>query len=193
MNLSCGISPAAAHTAKKIRTPIATYTTILVDKFDTSQLKRSSKRRKNRGTCFCCFPFKYPNGSHWPRRPLPQAPAVKAEVIVAEPTKERRTSSSSTRTVVAPGCDYESGIRRRAKRGLLSKTAKQPRRQIRRHYGLQNEPNFVRIAEGRFKRSFQPKSALAGVCPVFADAPEEKARCPATALCPIVMSQNESA
>ena len=42
----------------------AEATTILVDKFDTSQLKRSSKRRKDRGTCFCCFPFKYPNRSH---------------------------------------------------------------------------------------------------------------------------------
>ena len=38
----------------------AEATTILVDKFDTSQLKRSSKRRKY----FCCFPFKYPNRSH---------------------------------------------------------------------------------------------------------------------------------
>jgi len=42
----------------------AEATTILVDKFDSSQLKRSSKRRKDRGTCFCCFPFKYPNRSH---------------------------------------------------------------------------------------------------------------------------------
>jgi len=31
-------------------------------------------------------------------------------------------------------------------------------------------PIFLRIAERKFKKSFQPKSALAGVCPVFADA-----------------------
>jgi hypothetical protein len=42
----------------------AEATTILVDKFDTSRLKRSSNRPKDRGTCFCCFPFKYPNGRH---------------------------------------------------------------------------------------------------------------------------------
>jgi hypothetical protein len=42
----------------------AEATTILVDKFDSSQLKRPSESRKDRRTRFCCFPFKYPNRSH---------------------------------------------------------------------------------------------------------------------------------
>ena len=81
------------------------------------------------------------------RGPLAQKPKIRGLPIRqrcwrSEGHLNRQALNLSTRTVVAPGFGYESGIRRRAK-GLLSKTAKQPRRQIRRRYGLQNEPNLI--------------------------------------------------
>jgi hypothetical protein len=42
----------------------AAATTILVDKFDSGQLKRASKRSKDCGTRFCRLPLEYPNRSH---------------------------------------------------------------------------------------------------------------------------------
>jgi hypothetical protein len=42
----------------------AEATAVLIDKLDPGQLKRPSKGRKDRRTCFCRLPLEYPNSSH---------------------------------------------------------------------------------------------------------------------------------